>query len=124
MVNRAERKEAEEKGLSPYYIVINPERYYLGQDTQIWLYYRQCAHIQQQHSIVREDPRKPDIQDEQEADCLAIKAMESDPDIHFSKRLIDSIERDIERLIREKRWSEVLTGPQRRISLRRCASLK
>ncbi len=122
MLSRAEQREAKEKGISAYFIVVNPERYYLGQYTQIWLYRRQCAHILEQHKVVREGYRQLEMRDEQQADCLAIEAMQKDTNL--SNRQIDSIERDIERLIQKKRWAEVLPGPQRRISLRRCPSLK
>jgi hypothetical protein len=121
MLDNGQWQEDEKMGGSPYVIAINPELYYLGKYTQIWLYRRQCAHIQENHNVVR-DRRALNIRDEQQADCLAIRAMQSDPNISFSIRQVSSIERDIERLIRNKQWNNVLAGPQRRISLKRCAS--
>lgn len=114
------KEQTTAKGISPYVIYINPERYYLGHYTQTWLYLRQCSHIKEQHPVVQEGNRRLDVRDEQKADCLAIQAMISDPSISISSRQISSIERDIERLIRENRWSEVLSGPQRRIFLEKC----
>lgn len=124
MLPRGEWRVAKSRGLSLYYIVINPERYYLGRYTQNWLYRRQCARIQMKREQISERHRQPNISEEQKADCMAVKAMQKDDSIRFSQRTIDSIERDIERLIRSKRWGEVLAGPQRRISLKQCVTLK
>jgi hypothetical protein len=124
MLPRAEWEEAKSKGVSLYVIVINPERYYLGRYTQIWLFRRQCARIQKMGKAISQGYRRLNMRDEQQVDCMAVEAMQSDPDIRLSNRTIESIERDIERLIRNKRWGEVIAGPQRRISLKRCMSSK
>jgi hypothetical protein len=120
LLPRKEPTTAIREGISPYVIYINPQRYYLGRYTQTWLYLRQCSHIKEQHPVVQEGNRGLNVRDEQKADCLAIQAMISDPSISISSRQISSIERDMERLIRENRWSEVLSGPQRRIFLEKC----
>lgn len=117
-------REERRNNKSEYIIVINPELYYLSRDTQIWLYRRQCAHIQQRHRVVSGGEKALNIRDEQQADCLAIRAMELDKKISLSSRQVDAIERDIERLTRKNRWGEVFAGPQRRISFKRCKSLK
>jgi len=119
-VPQREQSIAMERGLSPYVIHINPELYYLGRYTQQWLYLRQCAHIRERHAVIQEGIRGLRIEDEQQADCQAIRAMRTDQDTPVTSRQIYSIERDIERLLRENRWSQVLAGPQRRISLESC----
>lgn len=119
MLPGAQQYEAKIKGVSEYVIVINPERYYLGRYTQSWLYQRQCAHIQQNHKVIT-NPRAFDYQEEQSVDCLAIQLMRSDKNLNLSNRQIDSIERDLERLIRNRQWADVLPGPERRVSLKGC----
>lgn len=117
---------AEDRGLRPLAIRVNPQRYYLGQRTQQWLYLRQCVHIQQDHPIVKFGERALNPLDEEESDCLAFQQMANGPvkgssPTGSSLRMVGaSIESDMERVLREGRWSEVLPGPQRRISFDRC----
>jgi hypothetical protein len=118
LIAKAEQKMASDRGMSIYVIYINPSRYFLDRYTQQWLYLRQCAHITLKHSVIPEGMHGLKIEDEQRADCQAIREMQSSPG--FSTRQIYSIERDIERLSRENRWGQVLAGPQRRISLESC----
>lgn len=103
-----------------YFVALNPELYYLGRYTQIWLYLRQCVHIRQNHDIIRHANRELNIHEEQIADCLAIEEMKLDRDYHLSIRQIDAIERDIERIIKNNQWRDVFAGPERRIYLRHC----
>jgi hypothetical protein len=124
MLSRAEQREAKERGVSAYVIVVNPERYYLGRYTQIWLYRRQCARIQMIRENINKRNRQLHMGEEYDVDCMAVQAMQEDKRIRFSQRTIDSIERDIERLLVNERWYEVLPGPQRRVALKRCVSFK
>ena len=100
-------------------IVVNPERYYLGRWTQQWLYLRQCAHVNEGHPIATEGLRGLRIRDEEEADCWAARHLMQGTK-KLSTRTLYSIERDMERVVKEDRWDEVLPGPQRRISLSSC----
>jgi hypothetical protein len=120
---RNELDRAKRTGLSPYVIHVNPDRYYISRLTQQWLYDRQCAHIRAEHLIVQEGLRALTIRDEERADCLALDDMSGSAEANtpsISMRDRYSIERDIERVMREGRWQEVLPGPQRRISLSTC----
>jgi len=119
LIPSSERRSAEERGLSQYVIYVNPERYFLGRETQQWLYTRQCAHIVLEHPVVRQGERGLNLRDEVEADCWAVREMSSGRS-QLSRSAIYSIERDMERVIRENRWSEVLPGPKRRINLSSC----
>lgn len=108
--------EAVEVRGGAYAIYINPTLYYLGNDTQQWLYLRQCAHINE--NTVGVSARRLTIGDEEEADCWAVKELKKQSQV--SSRTLYAIERDMERVVREKRWKEVLPGPPRRISLLSC----
>lgn len=115
LARASERSAAAQRGLSQFVIYVNPSLYFLGRQTQQWLFYRQCAHIVQGHPIARSGVRALNIRDEEQADCWAARRMGTSP------RTLYSIERDMERLLREKnRWSRVLPGPQRRIALSSC----
>jgi hypothetical protein len=113
-------KESPSPDESPYVIYVNPDLYYLSRDTQEWLYQRQCAHIKQNHEVIHKRSSRLNIDDEREADCIAVHLMLSDSERNLSSREFYSIERDIERVVRENRWSDVLPGPERRISLQSC----
>lgn len=104
--------------LSPYVIFINPDRYYLGRETQQWLYLRQCARISRGDQISEQGARELPIREEELADCWALRAMAEDSKTQSYLR--SSIERDMERVLRDNRWREVLAGPQRRIALDQC----
>lgn len=115
--------EARVDGLSAT-IYINPDRYFLGQRTQQWLYQRQCVHIQKGHAIARPGERTPSTpkpEDEVEADCLAMREMANSPaqgsSIRTSRAAVES---DMERVLKEDRWRQVMPGPQRRISFDKC----
>lgn len=99
-------------------IYINPERTYLGRQTQQWLYLRQCAHIVDRHQVLFQGEQSLNIRDEEAADCWAAKMLTTSAG---SSRVLYSIESDMDRLAREPdRWREVLPGPQRRISFSSC----
>jgi len=107
------------KGESPYVIYVNSEIYFLGWETQQWLYLRQCAYIFHGRLAGEEGVRDVDIRDEENADCWAVRKMSQTKS--FSSRTLYAIERDIERvIIKEQRWPQVLPGPERRISLSMC----
>jgi hypothetical protein len=114
-----ERREAAERGLSEFVIVVNPERYFLGRWTQQWLYLRQCAHISERHPVATEGLRGLQIRDEEAADCWAVRRLIEGPN-RLSTSTLYAIERDMERVMKEGRWDEVLPGPRRRISLSAC----
>jgi hypothetical protein len=109
-------------------IYINPDRYFLGQRTQQWLYQRQCVHIQKDHAIAKPDDRgqkpgerAPKPEDEEEADCLAMREMANSPAQGSSVRTLRAaVESDMERVLKEDRWRQVMPGPQRRISFDKC----
>jgi len=100
-------------------IFVNPERYFLGQRTQQWLYQRQCVHVQGNHAVVNSG-RDLRLEDEVQADCQALRQMLMTNDQGSSKTLRISIEGDMERVLREGRWSQVLPGPQRKVLFDRC----
>ncbi len=107
-------------------IVVNPTIYYLGQRTQQWLFLRQCVHLKMNHEIVLGGERALRIEQELEADCQAMRDLAGSATakeaIGSSPRTLRvSIESDMERLLRDKQWSAVLPGPQRRISFDKCA---
>lgn len=106
-------------------IVVNPTIYFLGQRTQQWLFLRQCVHLQKNHDIVRGGERAMLIEQELEADCQAVRDLAGSTTAQQSigssaRTLRVSIESDMERLLRDKQWSAVLPGPQRRISFDKC----
>ncbi|MEX8520649.1 MAG: hypothetical protein AB3X44_19255 [Leptothrix sp. (in: b-proteobacteria)] len=106
-------------GYSGPVIVINPNVYFVGRQTQQWLYQRQCVHIQQGHSVVREGEKGMLLADEESADCGALTAVAA----QFSssaRTLRAAIESDVQRAIRDGNWRWLFTGPQRRISLDKC----
>lgn len=106
------------RGGSSFVIYINPERTYLGRQTQQWLYLRQCAHIVEQHPVLRGE-QGLNIRDEEAADCWAARQLVKGVS---SSRVLYAIESDMERLVRDpQRWREVLPGPQRRIALSSCS---
>jgi hypothetical protein len=102
-----------------FVIYINPERTFLGRETQQWLYYRQCAHIVERHAVIEHGERALQIRDEEQADCWAAQRMlrgkKSPP-----PAILYAIERDLDRVLRDGRWNAVLPGPQRRIALSSC----
>jgi hypothetical protein len=100
-----------------YVIYINPERTFLGRQTQQWLYLRQCAHIVAGHRVISAGERGLTIQDEEAADCWAAREISQGGS---ASKTLYGIESDMERLVRDGRWSEVLPGPERRISLVSC----
>ena len=103
---------------SGFVIFINPDRTYLGRQTQQWLYLRQCAHIVEGHQALKGQPGQ-NVRDEEAADCWAARELARTTG---SPRVLYAIESDIERLIKESdRWREVLPGPQRRIALSSCS---
>ena len=114
---KSERIPASQAGVSSYMIYVNPERYYLGRQTQQWLYQRQCVHIIRGHAVAQSGLRGLNIKDEEVADCQAARDMSN---AGLSSRDLYSIERDIERIAREGLWNQVLPGPQRRVSLSSC----
>lgn len=114
-----EQRLAAERGISTYLIYINPDRYYLGRQTQQWLYLRQCAYIQKGHDIGTSGLRSINIRNEEIVDCFAMRAL-SRANPQISSRTAYAIERDIERAIAKGRWGEILPGPQRRVSLTSC----
>ena len=103
---------------SMYIIYINPERTFLGRPTQQWLYLRQCAHIRERHPVINEGERALSVRDEEMADCWAARELVRGGE---SPKTLYVIESDMARLIRDRRWGEVLPGPERRISLLSCA---
>lgn len=111
---RRGEQTARRREQSPFVIYVNPNFYFLGSQTQQWLYLRQCAHIQEGHRIVEDGVRALNMQDEVQADCAAARAL------HASVRTLYAIERDMDRALREGRWDKVLPGPRRRISLKSC----
>ena len=114
-MRRSEQAAARQRGLSPSAIYVNPSLYFLGRQTQQWLFFRQCVHIQQGHRIVQDGVRALNMRDEEQADCLAARMMGA------TSRTLYSIERDMERALREKDgWNRVLPGPKRRIALSSC----
>ena len=114
-MRRSEQAAAMQRGLSPFVIYVNPSLYFLGRQTQQWLFFRQCVHIQQGHRIVQDGVRALNMRDEEQTDCLAARMMSA------SSRTLYSIERDMERVLREKDgWNRVLPGPKRRIALSSC----
>lgn len=120
MVRPEERPEAVARGVPLVAIYVNPERYFLGERTQQWLYQRQCVHLQQRHRIATEGVRALDPADEARADCEGLRALaQADPKAARMVRL--SIESDMQRLLRDGRWSQVLPGPQRVIAFDRCS---
>ena len=117
----AQRAEGLMKGIPLAAIHVNPERYFLGQRTQQWLYLRECVHIQREHPIARAGERGLRPEHEEEADCLALLDLAKSPRQTSSLRTLRvAIESDMERVLREGRWRLVLPGPQRRISFDKC----
>jgi len=117
VTRRAESQPGPEE--SPFVIYINPELFYLGNLTQIWLYQRQCAHIKENHALIHTSSSRIDMEEEERADCIAVRLMlEQRPNL--GERDIYSIERDMNRVNRENKWREVLPGRERNISLRSC----
>lgn len=111
--------------LSPSVIYVNPELYFLGQRTQQWLYQRQCVHIQKEHPIATKGEQALRPEDEEEADCLAMLELSASLAKGASqgsslRMLRSSVESDMERLLKEERWRQVLPGPQRRILFDKC----
>jgi hypothetical protein len=111
------------RGETATVIYINPDRYFLGQRTQQWLYLRQCAHIQLRHAIVNGGERALRLENEERADCVAFSNLVKDPSQGASAGMLRaSIESDMDRLLKEERmWRQVLPGPVRRISFDRCS---
>ncbi|WP_372528467.1 hypothetical protein [Piscinibacter sp.] len=121
VLSATERREGLEKGVPPAAIYVNPELYFLGQQTQQWLFLRQCIHIQRDHLIAKAGERGLRPEDEEQADCLALRELTRSPSQSSSMRTLRaSIESDMERVLREDRWRQVLPGPQRRISFDKC----
>ena len=120
MIPFAERYSAKQRGVSPFTIHVNPKLYYLSQYTQQWLFHRQCIFIREFTEQAMQRDRRIDMGLEQHLDCRAIQHMQSDPGIAISPRQVQSIERDMERVLRDNRWNEVLAGPERRITLMKC----
>lgn len=130
VVPATERQAALERGVPPVAIRVNPELYFLGQRTQQWLYLRQCVHIQEEHPIARLGESALNPLHEEQADCMALEQLVNSPakgsspssSISSSMRrtVRASIESDMDRVLRENRWNQVLPGPQRRISFDRC----
>ena len=109
-----------------YVIRVNPTHYYLSHETQLWLYFRQCAHIQLKHySTIRAQNEEPNLREEKDADCWAIEKMLSDEQYHFTERSISKIHRDIEELASSReRWREVFGGPRRQVDTYDCVDKK
>jgi len=104
---------------SPPVIFVNPEVYFVGRETQQWLYERQCVHIQRNHAVLREGEKGLRLEDEELADCTALTAMTTGSTPNRSLRA--AIESDMQRVTQdETRWRQVLPGPRRRISFQRC----
>jgi hypothetical protein len=111
------------RGESGVVILVNPDRYFLGQRTQQWLYLRQCAHIYQRHAIVENGERALKLEDEESADCVALRELINNPSPPGASQsmLRAAIESDMDRLLRdESRWRQVLPGPLRRVSFNGC----
>jgi hypothetical protein len=107
--------EPSDKG-ERYVIVVNPTHYYLSRETQQWLYFRQCAHIQMDHHTIRTQNEEPNLREEREADCWAIERMLFDEKYRFTERSISKIQRDIQELEESReRWQDVFGGPRRRV---------
>jgi hypothetical protein len=107
------------RGMPPVAIFVNPDRYFLGERTQQWLYQRQCVHIQQGHRIAFEGERGLQPEDEEKADCEGLRTLiQAEPPA--ARMLRQSIESDMQRVLRENRWPQVLPGPQRLIAFDRC----
>jgi hypothetical protein len=105
---------------SAFVIYINPERTYLGRQTQQWLYLRQCAYIAEQPQMVRGErvEQGVNLRQEEGADCWAVRELLKGGK---SPSILYSIENDMDRLTRDAdRWREVLPGPQRRVMLSSC----
>jgi hypothetical protein len=115
-MRRSEQAAARQRGLSPFVIYVNPSLYFLGRQTQQWLFLRQCIHIQEGHRIIQDGMRGLNMRDEVQVDCAAARALRT------SSRTLYSIERDLQRALREGRWPNVLPGPQRRVSLSACTT--
>lgn len=105
----------------PPLILINPEIYFIGRQTQQWLYLRQCVHLQRQHAILQSGERGLSLDDEEKADCgAAQELLKSGAFGSNTRTLLYSIESDIERALKQDRWRQLLPGPQRRIALSAC----
>lgn len=120
MIRKTERERARQVGISPFAVYVNPERYYLSQYTQRWLYYRQCVLIAEFPREIMQAEQRINIDLEYQLDCRALQILRSDPKAEISYRQIQSIERDMERVLRDNRWSEILPGPERKIHLMEC----
>lgn len=108
-------------GGEEYVIKVNPTHYYLSRETQQWLYLRQCAHIQLSHQVMRTTNNETNLREEKEADCWAIRTMLTDRKFYFSERGISKIQRDIEKLERDRqRWQEIFGGLRRRVYTNEC----
>lgn len=119
VIQASERAAAAERGVPPAAIVVNPERYFLGERTQQWLYQRQCVHIQQGHRIAIHGEPALEPAEEEKADCEGLRVLtKGDPAAVRMLRL--SIESDLQRVLRENRWSQVLPGPPRVVAFDRC----
>jgi hypothetical protein len=105
---------------APVIIHVNPDVYFVGRETQQWLYQRQCVHIRQNHSVVRDGERGLRLADEEQADCAALAVAGLSSSASSSRALRASIESDMQRASRDGKWHRLLPGPQRRISLDRC----
>lgn len=117
----AEREAAARRGVPLVAIHINPEIYFIGRQTQQWLYLRQCVHLQKQHRILQSGERGLSLDEEEAADCGAAQALtRSAPPGTNTRTLFYSIESDIERALKLDRWRQLLPGPQRRIVLANC----
>ena len=102
-------------------IVVNPERYFIGNWTQQWLYLRQCAHINLAHPIRDEGDKGFNFDDEESADCWAVNRLREDPlEQGFSDRALRDIERDIAYVVKKGLWRELLPGPERPVDLMAC----
>ena len=109
-------------GAAPVIIHVNPDVYFVGRQTQQWLYRRQCVHILENHSVVRDGEKGLRLADEEQADCAALAAVAGPSSSPASSRAVRaSIESDMQRASRDDKWHRLLPGPQRRISLERCA---
>lgn len=103
----------------PAVIYINPDVYFVGSETQQWLYERQCIHIQRDDPVIRDGERGLKLEDEERVDCLALKVM-TDQRPSSARTLRSSIESDIGRAMKEDKWRRLLPGPPRRVLLQRC----
>ena len=105
----------------PPAILVNPEIFFIGRQTQQWLYLRQCVHLRLQHRIVQQGERALSLDEEELTDCLAAKELAASKEFGSNARtLMYSIESDIERALKQDRWRQLLPGPQRRIALSNC----